>query len=108
MIKDSGHRREFDNGFVRDMSEGKGSNLILPENQLLIDIEREKQKVQEEKAAKLLIELEKQNDFVQNEITWEINPVASEVVEEKTEVKRYGGKIKKKIKIKPKLKNSYF
>jgi hypothetical protein len=28
--------------------------------------------------------------------------------EEKTEVKRYGGKIKKKIKIKPKLKNSYF
>ena len=28
--------------------------------------------------------------------------------EEKTEVDRYGGKIKKKIKIKPKLKNSYF
>jgi hypothetical protein len=33
---------------------------------------------------------------------------ASKDDEEKTEVKRYGGKIKKKIKIKPKLKNSYF
>lgn len=29
-IKDSGHRREFENGFVRDMSEGKGRMDLLP------------------------------------------------------------------------------
>ena len=29
-IKDSGHRREFDNGFVRDMAEGKGRMDLLP------------------------------------------------------------------------------
>lgn len=29
-ILDSGHRREFDNGFVRDMSEGKGRMDLLP------------------------------------------------------------------------------
>jgi len=30
IIKDSGDRREFENGFVRDMSEGKGRMDLLP------------------------------------------------------------------------------
>jgi len=30
VIADSGDRREFDNGFVRDMSEGKGRMDLLP------------------------------------------------------------------------------
>ena len=30
MIKDSGHRREFDTGAVRDMAEGKGRFDLLP------------------------------------------------------------------------------
>ena len=29
-ILDSGHRREFENGFVRDMAEGKGRMDLLP------------------------------------------------------------------------------
>ena len=35
MIKDSGERREFESGAVRDMSEGKGDMVSLPPNAIL-------------------------------------------------------------------------
>lgn len=64
------------------MSEGKGSNLILPENQLLIDIAREKERAEQEEASKLLVELEKQK---QKEIedkleTLEMLPMMNKII----------------------------
>lgn len=35
MIKDSGQRREFDTGAKRDMAEGKGDMVSLPNNAIL-------------------------------------------------------------------------